>query len=205
MSSQRWKRQQYTCCRCQYQTEDKSHMRKHLYNTAKVCPAQFQDIELTDIIKEYILKNRVYRPHVINVKQSKNTASKNIKVIVDAVNDIQEQSKDGYFYVLQEREFIHKNEPVYKIGRTINPSHRLSKYPAGSQVLFMCEVPDYKATEQAVIDMLDEKFKKRRDIGAEYYEADSRKLLCGIMTIINGILCTTDNFSKASTPIQQEL
>ena len=52
----------YTCFRCNYITKDKRHMRMHLYNRKKECPAISleNDIDLTDEIKEKILKNRVY-------------------------------------------------------------------------------------------------------------------------------------------------
>lgn len=51
----------YVCPRCAYCTHEKNNMRKHLYHVAKVCPATHEDIELTDEVKEYIMKNRVYR------------------------------------------------------------------------------------------------------------------------------------------------
>jgi hypothetical protein len=51
----------YTCVRCGYIAKQKSHMRKHFYDLKKICPAEENDIELTDEIKEYILTNRKYR------------------------------------------------------------------------------------------------------------------------------------------------
>lgn len=54
------KKDPYRCPRCNYVTEDKSRMRKHLYNNIKVCPATHNQIELTHEIKEYVLVNRVY-------------------------------------------------------------------------------------------------------------------------------------------------
>ena len=52
----------YTCCRCGYETRRKDHMEKHLYKLFTQCPGATQDIELTDEIKEAIVKNRVYHP-----------------------------------------------------------------------------------------------------------------------------------------------
>jgi hypothetical protein len=51
----------YTCPRCDYKNKDKYSIRRHLYDRTQECPAYKNDIELTDEIKEYILKNRVYQ------------------------------------------------------------------------------------------------------------------------------------------------
>lgn len=56
----RKKHEPYTCVRCGYQTSHKPTMRKHLYALKKVCPATIVDIEITDEIKDCIMKNRVY-------------------------------------------------------------------------------------------------------------------------------------------------
>jgi hypothetical protein len=36
------------------------------------------------------------------------------------------------FYIIQEREFVNKNEGIYKIGRTSNLAKRICDYPKGS-------------------------------------------------------------------------
>jgi len=48
------------CPRCSYETKEKGSMRRHFYIKKEVCPASTHDIELTDEIKEYVLKNRHY-------------------------------------------------------------------------------------------------------------------------------------------------
>lgn len=55
------KKPKYECIRCGYQTESKSHMQKHLLQKISPCPKLKNDIELTDDIKEFILKNRIYK------------------------------------------------------------------------------------------------------------------------------------------------
>jgi hypothetical protein len=50
----------YTCPRCGYTTSNCGDMKRHLYHKKKVCPGQHDDIELTDEIKEIVMKNRVY-------------------------------------------------------------------------------------------------------------------------------------------------
>jgi hypothetical protein len=52
---------EYTCIRCDYKTRKKNDMRKHLYNLKIECPAINNNIELTNEIKECILKNRIYK------------------------------------------------------------------------------------------------------------------------------------------------
>jgi hypothetical protein len=50
----------YDCCRCGYQTKCKKNMRKHLFHLKKPCPTLKSMIELTDDIKNHILKFRKY-------------------------------------------------------------------------------------------------------------------------------------------------
>lgn len=54
-------KQPYKCPRCGYETTHKPDMRKHLYTLKKECPGLINDIELTEEIKQKILKNRVYQ------------------------------------------------------------------------------------------------------------------------------------------------
>ena len=50
----------------------------------------------------------------------------------------------GTIYVIWEREFINKNEAVYKIGRTDTLSRRINQYPKGSRMIFTILSDDYK-------------------------------------------------------------
>lgn len=50
----------YECICCDYATHMKGDMRRHLYKSIP-CPKIKNDIDLTDDIREYILKNRIYR------------------------------------------------------------------------------------------------------------------------------------------------
>lgn len=53
----------YQCPRCGYETRSKPDMRKHLYKLKSTCPGQKNKIELTDLIREEILRDRVYEIH----------------------------------------------------------------------------------------------------------------------------------------------
>jgi len=52
----------YVCIRCGYSTQRKDCMRRHLHTLKNNCPGQRVNIELTDEIKDCILKNRVFKP-----------------------------------------------------------------------------------------------------------------------------------------------
>ena len=54
------KKDKYTCPRCGFNSNNKNHMRNHLYNLKKICPATQNNIDFTDEMKEFILKNRIY-------------------------------------------------------------------------------------------------------------------------------------------------
>lgn len=58
-----YKRPPYTCCRCSYSTEKKASMIHHFYKLKKPCPCPGsieKEINLTEDIKQHILKNRLY-------------------------------------------------------------------------------------------------------------------------------------------------
>lgn len=52
----------YKCPRCGYTTFQKTDIKRHLYKRKYLCPGQETDIELTDEVKENVLKNRIYSP-----------------------------------------------------------------------------------------------------------------------------------------------
>ena len=52
----------YKCPRCEYETNQKNMMRRHLYLLKKPCPGSTVPLELTNEIKEYILANRIWHP-----------------------------------------------------------------------------------------------------------------------------------------------
>lgn len=54
----------YECPCCGYDTPKKHNMMNHLYNLKKPCPKSKNNIDLTEDIKEHILKNRVYKIEV---------------------------------------------------------------------------------------------------------------------------------------------
>jgi len=87
------------------------------------------------------------------------------------------EEKNGWVYILKEREFVKTNENVVKIGRTANKKTRMKKYPKGSEVLECIEVDNTILTENNLKHVFQEKFTIRNDIGKEYFEGDIHEML----------------------------
>jgi len=92
----------------------------------------------------------------------------------------------SYIYLLQEREFIKTNEPIYKIGKTkqINDK-RFKQYPKGSILLLQkyCENCDEK--EKELIKIFKNNFIQRKDIGTEYFEGKYEDMMLVIENLLN--------------------
>lgn len=110
------------------------------------------------------LENEMLKIEVKNLKiEIKNLKIKNkIEIFSYELN---------YIYILREREFEKTDEPIYKIGFTTKGIlGRLDKYPKASKVY--CTIPVNGNPEKKIIDHFDTIFKKRTDIGNEYYEGN---------------------------------
>ncbi len=90
-----------------------------------------------------------------------------------------------YVYFIHEREFLQAKKPVYKLGKTTQWNcRRLQDYPKDSALILVWRVPDCHATERALIAEFDARYKKRADIGAEYYEGDVNKMKSTFLRIV---------------------
>ena len=82
-----------------------------------------------------------------------------------------------YVYLIHEREFLNAKKPVYKLGKTTQWNcRRLQDYPKGSALILVWRVPNCHVVERQLIAEFDQKYKKRSDIGAEYYQGDVNKM-----------------------------
>ncbi len=91
-----------------------------------------------------------------------------------------------YVYLLREREFIDKDEPVYTIGRSKQPNFdRFKQYPKGSDLLLQSACNDCKSVEDEIKKIFKKKYVQRRDIGIEYFEGDINEMIIDIPLIIN--------------------
>lgn len=81
--------------------------------------------------------------------------------------------KIEYIYLLQEREFVKTNEPIFKIGKTKQENNkRFLQYPKGSILLSQSSCNDCDALEKKFIKLFKQKYIHRKDIGNEYFEGD---------------------------------
>ena len=103
-------------------------------------------------------------------------AKKEIVSAKEPEESIREDTK-GFMYLLQTRESIRLEENVYKIGKTHNIEQRFSQYPKGSILHKKFRVSDRHLSERVMLREFNEKFKRRDDMGNEYFEKDLHKML----------------------------
>ena len=102
---------------------------------------------------------------------------------INPVDNITESSSNPneFIYLIQLREFVRNNEPIYKIGRTKQSyEKRIKSYPRGSSLLFYHTVDDCVTTETNIKKYLGENFIQRRDLGLEYFEGDCKLIMNAI-------------------------
>ena len=91
----------------------------------------------------------------------------------------------NYIYLLQEKEFIKTN--IYKIGIT----QEINQYPENSSILFQLDCNNISEEQiiKQIIKQFTENFIQRTNIGNEYFEGDSKKMI----NMINIIYLTIKN------------
>jgi hypothetical protein len=121
-----------------------------------------------------------------------------------------------YVYLLQTREFINSNLPVYKIGKTKQTNNlRFNSYPKGSKLFVQLCCKDCDECERLIINLFDKKYKKRSDFGNEYYEGEKIKMILDIIEIIDykkqleeqekmKYLQEIENLKKENTELKKE-
>jgi hypothetical protein len=101
---------------------------------------------------------------------------------------------NNYIYLIQEREFIKTNEPIYKIGKSKQDAmKRMNQYPKGSICLLHINCDDCDKTEKILIKLFKNKYKHKSNIGNEYFEGDSNNMMEDIFTYIKNIECNNIN------------
>lgn len=83
-----------------------------------------------------------------------------------------------YIYLLQTREFLRLNQPVYKIGRTTqSPDKRIGQYPKNSKLFLIMSVADCVEKETILLRLFRKEFLARKDYGSEYFEGDVQRMI----------------------------
>jgi len=82
-------------------------------------------------------------------------------------------------YLIRTREYIDKEEHVYKIGKTKQYfDKRMASYAKGSeQHLSISVFGDIDEIETKLINLFIEKFTQRQDIGREFFEGNPREMM----------------------------
>jgi hypothetical protein len=155
----------YTCIRCDYKTNEKRNMKRHLYEKNKPCQSKKNKIELTGEIKEEIMNNRVY--HI---------QKKSIRPEILTNNE-----EYHYVYLVRPKENVAHNENVYKIGKTklknpdINIS-RLTSYGKGTELVHISQCNNSDILEREIIEEFNKKFAKHT-FGTEYYVGNKHEMM----------------------------
>ena len=82
--------------------------------------------------------------------------------------------RGDFVYMIVEREFLRlvPTRKAFKIGKSSNLLNRMRQYPKGSQVLTCVHVGNADAAERALLGVFDAIFKRRTDVGREYFAGD---------------------------------
>ena len=100
---------------------------------------------------------------------------KNLDSIMKENCDIKDY---GHIYIIQEREFVNTQQPIYKIGKSIKIVNRMPSYPKNSLIYNIIYVPfNVNKIEKVLINECDKHFIQRSDIGREYYECDLESMM----------------------------
>jgi hypothetical protein len=94
----------------------------------------------------------------------------------------------NYCYIIQEREFLRLNYPIYKIGKTTQDGlKRYKQYPKGSKIILFIEVDDCHEFETNVKKLFNGKYVQKTEYGIEYYEGDKDEMIMDYIKIKNSL------------------
>ena len=146
------------CIKCNKKLSSKQSLKKHLL----ICKGVSNPLECH-------LCHKIY--------YDSSSKSKHLKKCKEVF--IQEENKNiEYIYLLQEREFIKTNEPIYKIGKTKQERlKRITNYPNGTKLVIQIECNDCDTYEKLLITKFKKEFIHKNDIGNEYFYGDRFKMV----------------------------
>ena len=185
------------CIFCNKQYANTYNLNKHMYkcqlgndiaNTIKIIEKikHLHDLEIT----EYKEKNDSLRDKIKELESSlkgKNDNSDDLNnLMITSTSESLEHTNNGnYVYIIKEREFIKTNENIYKIGETKKGHYkRFDQYPKGSVVMALIKVPNSISYENKIKTEFNKAFKRRKDIGHEYYEVDFQRMYKKMVKIV---------------------
>jgi hypothetical protein len=91
----------------------------------------------------------------------------------------------SYVYIVQTRQFIDQNLPVYKIGRTDQQNFtRFRQYPRGTKIIALSDCSNSGVIEAIILNAFRNKYKPRLDHGSEYFEGNINEMLTDFHDIL---------------------
>ena len=111
-----------------------------------------------------------------------------------------------YIYMIQEREFINADKPIYKIGGTtqengIKMGSKIKKAKLFLQIVCV----DSKLTEKKIFKLFREKYIWKKKLGRKYFEGNYMEMIADIHNILQGIeeVYSDEDISDISSEISQ--
>lgn len=156
------------CIKCNKKLSSKQSLKNHLL----ICKSVSNPLECHLCHKIYYDSSSKSRhlkkcKEVFIQEENKNIENKNC-----------ENKNIEYIYLLQEREFIKTNEPIYKIGKTKQERlKRITNYPNGTKLVIQIECNDCDTYEKLLITKFKKEFIHKNDIGNEYFYGDRFKMV----------------------------
>jgi len=160
---------------------------------AKPCPSIYNNILLTEEIKQCVLANRIYRPpnsafnpipqpHIpLPPQPSTPPQPSHIPEPPPEEPPLTTETSTGYIYMIQEREFLQQKNPTFKIGCTVqepdNQIKRLKAYKKGSRIVLVLAVEkaNVRSIESAIKSEFTNRFTKHSD-GTEYFTGPEKEM-----------------------------
>ena len=133
------------------------------------------------ISKTIVIDTSFFNSTVIEIKEK---LEEIIKLQKDKIEQDKIKHKPEYIYLLQEREFVESNRPIYKIGKTKQENiSRVKQYPKGSILLYQTICSDCDKLENDLKKMFNEKYVRHLEIGNEYFEGHYNDMINDIFTL----------------------
>ena len=94
-----------------------------------------------------------------------------------------------HIYLIREREFARLDEPVYKIGRSVNIHNRMNQYPKDSEIYLFEPVDNSVWYEKELISIFEDMYERAKVssgeiIGKEYFVGNIDEMIYVVRSFI---------------------
>jgi len=148
------------------------HMKKHKAESQR----EKEEEEISKAIQLALLEDLTKKVEMMSSRLPENV-----------VKNTSNTPTNGYIYLIQLREFLDKDEDIYKVGMTCQPGHkRFASYPKGSKLLYQVTCDNCLKAEKLIIQKFKEKFVQMKDIGTEYFRGNHVDMFDMIYAVVKG-------------------